>query len=128
MILLFPDTPIIDGPIIIPQKSEIIIQNGANYTLICKGNKDHLQFKQQEILDSITHPFEKNERTISSSDDEYGYEIALDLINVNEFAVGYYACFDDTVNPSDVLKEINEEPVNTEHISYIYVYVNGEVI
>lgn len=54
------------------------------------------------------------------------YEVALDLYNVDHFAVGYYACFDDTVDSSNVLKNIVEEPVNTPHISYIYIYVNGE--
>lgn len=56
----------------------------------------------------------------------YKYVEALHLYNVDQFAVGYYACFDNTIDSSDYLTEIIEEPNNTEHISFVYIYVNGE--
>lgn len=85
-----------------------------------------IQFKRQEVAEDGIENFRTEQREIISSDENHKFEIALDLFNVDEFAVGYYACFDSTVNSSHVLSEISEEPNNTAHISYIYVYVNGE--
>lgn len=79
--------------------------------------------------DNIGNFFMVNESLVSNDlDRTYKYEEALHLYNVDQFAVGYYACFDTTIDSRDVLTEINEEPNNTAHISYVYVYVNGEDI
>lgn len=53
--------------------------------------------------------------------------MGLSLYNVDHSSVGYYGCFDDTIDSQQVLKEIDKELNNTNHISYIYIYVNGEV-
>lgn len=68
------------------------------------------------------------ERNVTSSDDQYEFETALDLYNVDQFAVGYYACFDNTVNVKDILSNLMHEPVNNKHVTYLYVYVDGEHI
>ncbi|CAH2092052.1 unnamed protein product [Euphydryas editha] len=63
-------------------------------------------------------------RDVPSSNDTNEFEVALDLYNVDIFTVGYYACFDRSVNDAYFLKNIMVEPVNTNNISYIYIYVN----
>lgn len=47
------------------------------------------------------------------------------MLNVDQYAIGYYACSDESVD-EDIVNKITEEPENNEHVSYIYVYVNGE--
>lgn len=79
---------------------------------------------QQEIPEEIMGDFVKEERNETYSNGEY--EMALDLYNVDHFAVGYYACFDDSVDSTEVISNIIEEPNNTAHIAYVYIYVNGE--
>lgn len=64
---------------------------------------------------------------MTSHDPESHYKVALHLYNVDDYAIGYYACFDDTVTDTEFLSDIKEEPRNTPNISYIYVYVNGEI-
>lgn len=113
------------GPIIIPNKSEITLKKGQNYTIFCKSNYS-VKIEQQETPEEIVEPFRKIQRNVTSSDNMYKYEIALDLYNVNQFAVGYYACYDNTINGSDIFKNMLDEPANTKHISYIYIYVDGE--
>lgn len=121
--LLFTEIPDVTGPIIIPKKNEITLQNGVNFTLFCSSDRE-ITFKQQEQAESETAPFKTKPRV------EKENSVALDLINVNEHAVGYYACFDNTLNATDVLKlnSFQEEPENTEHVTYIYIYVNGKEI
>ncbi|CAH0397497.1 unnamed protein product [Chilo suppressalis] len=114
----------IDGPIIIPQKTEVVLQQGQNFTLICRG-KRRLQIRQQEIPEELIGAFSMEERILESTDVNYPFEIALDLFNVDQYAVGYYACYDDAVDSDNILNDLMEEPSNTEHISYIYIYVNG---
>ncbi|XP_050342189.1 vascular endothelial growth factor receptor 1 isoform X3 [Nymphalis io] len=111
------------GPTIIPNKNEIILKEGQNFTIYCKWNHP-VQIKQQEIGEERTGSFEMVLRDVSSPNDPNVYESALDLYNVDKFTVGYYACFNKTVNETDFLKNIMEEPVNTKNISYIYIYVD----
>ncbi|CAG5055924.1 unnamed protein product [Parnassius apollo] len=114
-----------EGPIIIPLEKEIVLEKGQNLTLRCKG-MNALQFKQQEIPEEVIgSKFIKTQRTTESSDPKYKYETELSLYNVDQFSVGYYACFDSTVNGSDILNNVMEEPNDTEHITYVYIYVNG---
>ncbi|XP_072942259.1 vascular endothelial growth factor receptor 1 isoform X2 [Epargyreus clarus] len=120
---LKPDDLRRDGPIIIPNKSEIILQNGQNYTLICKSNTP-ITFKQQEIHEE-KHGSDFNTSVRNEIDPNYKYSQALHLYNVDRFAVGYYGCFDDSIVTKDTLKNVTEELSNTEQASYIYVYVNG---
>lgn len=63
---------------------------------------------------------------VKVNEDLNEYVLALNLYNVDHSAVGYYGCFDSTIDSQQVLKEIDKEPSNTKHISYVYVYVNGE--
>ncbi|KAM3968141.1 LOW QUALITY PROTEIN: PDGF- and VEGF-receptor related [Aphomia sociella] len=113
------------GPKISPCLKEIILQKGQNFTLQCKGERP-VQFKQQNIEEEgLGNAFFKKMRNASSLDMQYTYETALDLYNVDQYAVGYYACYDDTVNETDLLNHLMEEASNTEHVTYIYIYVNG---
>ncbi|XP_073965486.1 PDGF- and VEGF-receptor related isoform X3 [Choristoneura fumiferana] len=121
--LLIPsDAQLLDGPIILAP-NEIKLEKGQNYTIRCKGKRP-LQFKQQEMAEENFSSFSKTLRNVAPSDDEYEFEIALDIYNVDQFAVGYFACFDDQVDKSEVLTNLLKEPTNTEHISYTYVFVN----
>ncbi|XP_049697170.2 vascular endothelial growth factor receptor 1 isoform X2 [Helicoverpa armigera] len=112
------------GPIISPCQKEIILQKGQNYTLTCKG-KTPVQIKQQEVPEEVIGDFRMVQRNMSGLVDEYKFGTILDLFNVDQYAIGYYACFDDTVNGTDILNNLVEEPNNTEHITFIYIYVNG---
>lgn len=116
-----------NGPIISPCQSEIILEAGQNFTLTCRG-KTPLNFKQQEVPEEVIGPFRIEQKNTSDLDDESMFETVLELYNVDRFAIGYYACFDDTVNGSDILNNLTEEPNNTEHIAFIYIYVAGEII
>lgn len=110
----------------IPSKKEIILQKGQNFTLKCKGS-DELQIKQQEIPEEIVDSlFNKTQTTYTMPDSTYKYQTELNLYNVDQFAIGYYACFDSTVNGDDILNNLMEEPDDTEHVTYVYIYVNGE--
>ncbi|XP_064075126.1 vascular endothelial growth factor receptor 1 isoform X3 [Vanessa tameamea] len=111
------------GPNIIPNKNEIILKEGQNFTIYCKWNHP-VQIKQQEIGEEKTGSFEMVLRDVSSPDDPNVFESALDLYNVDKFTVGYYACFNKSLNETDFLKNIMEEPFNTNNISYIYIYVD----
>ncbi|XP_046978932.1 vascular endothelial growth factor receptor 1 isoform X3 [Vanessa cardui] len=111
------------GPKIIPNKNEIILKEGQNFTIYCKWNHP-VQIKQQEIGEEKTGSFEMVLRDVSSPDDLNAFESALDLYNVDKFTVGYYACFNKSLNETDFLKNIMEEPINTNNISYIYIYVD----
>lgn len=82
-----------------------------------------MHIKQQEIPEEVIGPFNK----VLKYKDEYKFEAALELYHIDQFAIGYYACFDDTVNGSEILNNLIGEPNNTEHISFIYIYVNGEI-
>ncbi|XP_053599846.1 vascular endothelial growth factor receptor 1 isoform X3 [Plodia interpunctella] len=116
------------GPIINETKKEIILQSGQNYTLSCKGRRP-VEFKQQSLGEessggSFFQTISRN-TTGHSPDLQYPYQTELDLIDVDQYAVGYYACFDNAINSSEILNDIIEEPNNTEHVSYIYIYVEG---
>lgn len=121
----FPDDLQWDGPIIIPNKSEIVLQNGQNYTLICKSNTP-IKFIKQEIPEE-TQGTKLKASVRNDSDPNYKYTQALDLYHVDRFAVGYYGCFHDNIVTKSTLKYVTEELKNTEHASYIYIYVNGEI-
>ncbi|XP_059061898.1 vascular endothelial growth factor receptor 1 isoform X2 [Achroia grisella] len=114
-----------NGPQISPCLNEIVLEKGQNFTIHCKGKK-HVQFKQQNIEEEgLGNTFVKKIRNVTSVDTQYPYETALDLYNVDQYAVGYYACYDDTINETRILNNLMEEPPNTEHVTYIYIYVNG---
>lgn len=116
-----------EGPIIEPSLKEIVLVKGQNFTIKCKGFSE-LDFKQQEIPEEIVGSlFNKSITTVENIDDIYKYEIELNLYNVDQFAIGYYACFDTTLKADDLLNNLMEEPKDTEHVTYIYVYVNGEI-
>ncbi|CAK1551856.1 unnamed protein product [Leptosia nina] len=120
----YTDAQELNGPVIIPSENEITLQKGQNFTILCRSNRP-VQIKQQEIPEEVVETFSMVLRNETRSDSKYKYETALDLINVDQLAVGYYACFDDTLNATDVLTNLREEPSNTEHASYIYIYVDG---
>lgn len=61
------------------------------------------------------------------SEEGFSFQKTLNLYNVDQYAIGYYACSDYFVH-ENIVNNITEEPENTEHVSYIYVYVNGEDI
>lgn len=125
--IVISDTQDVDGPIFTtPNKSEIILQAGQNYTLLCRANRP-VTIKQQDIPEEVTSNFTAVMQNVKLNEDLNEYEVALSLYNVDHSAVGYYGCFDSTVDSQQVLKDIDKEPSNTKHISYIYVYVNGEV-
>lgn len=87
-----------------------------------------MQFEQQDQPEEVIGSFYIEQRNITLIDeDEYNFESVFELYNVDQFAIGYYACFDDTVNGSEVLNNLIEEPNNTAHIAFIYIYVNGEI-
>lgn len=122
-----------NGPLIKPCKNEIILHKGENFTFTCKG-KNKIQFRQQEGPEEIIGEF--NITAINSTidgDDEFEYQVDLILSNVDQFAIGYYACFYDEVNEENdalynyYLNNLVVEPNNTEHVTYIYVYVDGEI-
>ncbi|XP_048480770.1 vascular endothelial growth factor receptor 1 isoform X3 [Plutella xylostella] len=115
-----------DGPKIYPTQSEVVLQKGQNYTFFCSGKRE-LTFKQQEVPEEAYQTSFQTNMTVemTSHDPESHYKVALHLYNVDDYAIGYYACFDDTVTDTEFLSDIKEEPRNTPHISYIYVYVNG---
>lgn len=116
----------LNGPVISPCQSEIILQKGQNFTLTCKG-KSKVHFKQQEIPEEVIGPFTKEQIYKTVPTDEYEFQTSLELYHIDQFAIGYYACFDDTVNGTEILNNLIGEPNNTEHISFIYIYVNGEI-
>lgn len=117
----------IKGPVITPNTNEVILKNGQNFTIFCKSSTP-VQIKQQHISEIDVGDFTKKQRQVTSPDDKLlnEYETALDLYNVDRYAIGYYACFDNAVNESIILNNIQKEPNNTEHVSYIYIYVDGE--
>ncbi|XP_063636171.1 vascular endothelial growth factor receptor 1 isoform X3 [Cydia splendana] len=121
-LLVISDAQQISGPIIL-SPNEILLQNKQNYTIHCKGKRP-INFTIQEAAEDEDTDFKKILRKVAPSDNEYEYEIALDLFSVDPFAVGYYACHDDQVDPSQIFTDLVEEPTNNEHISYTYVYVN----
>lgn len=100
---------------------------GQNFTLTCKGKRP-IEIKQQSIPEEVVGSFNKELREVVPSDSQYPYEIALDLHSVDQYAVGYYACFDDIVRNYShaMLADIMEEPTDTPHVTFIYIYVNGE--
>ncbi|CAF4936226.1 unnamed protein product [Pieris macdunnoughi] len=112
-----------NGPIIIPSTDEITLEKGQNFTIICRSNKK-VQIKQQE-LPEYSNQLLNEQTTVALSDSKYKYETVLDLVNVSRISVGYYACFDESVNETAILTNIREEPTNTDHVAYIYIYVNG---
>ncbi|KPJ01940.1 Vascular endothelial growth factor receptor 1 [Papilio xuthus] len=114
-----------EGPIIEPSLKEIVLEKGQNFTIKCKGFSE-LDFKQQDIPEEVVGSlFNKSVTTVTNSDDKYKYQIELNLYDVDQFAIGYYACFDNTLEADDLLNNLMEEPKDTEHVTYIYVYVNG---
>ncbi|XP_047989746.1 vascular endothelial growth factor receptor 1 isoform X2 [Leguminivora glycinivorella] len=122
ILVVISDAQQISGPIIM-SPNEILLQYKQNYTIHCKGKRP-INFTIQEAAEDEETDFKKILRKVAPSDNEYEYEIALDLYSVDPFSVGYYACHDDTVDPSQIFNELVEEPTNNEHISYTYVYVN----
>lgn len=125
--IVISDTQDVGGPIFTtPNKSEIILQAGQNYTLLCRSNRP-VTIKQQDIPEEVTSNFTTELRSVNVNEDTNEYEVALSLYIVDHSAVGYYGCFDNTIDSQQVLKEIDQELVDTNHISYIYIYVNGEV-
>lgn len=81
---------------------------------------------QQDIPEEVTSNF-KTVMNQSVNEDLNEYEVALSLYNVDRLAVGYYGCFDSEAQSQQVLREITKELNDTNHISFIYIYVNGEV-
>lgn len=125
--IVISDTQDVGGPIFTtPNKSEIILQAGQNYTLICRANRP-VTIKQQDIPEEVTSNFKTIMQIVNVNKDSNEYEVGLSLYNVDHSAVGYYGCFDSTIDSQQVLKEIDKELHDTNHISYVYVYVNGEV-
>ncbi|XP_028039144.1 vascular endothelial growth factor receptor 1 isoform X2 [Bombyx mandarina] len=111
-----------NGPKITPCKSEFILHKGQNFSLTCRG-KNPLEFKQQETPEEL--PKNKPIKTMrQTSDSEYPFETIINIYNVDEYAIGYYACFDD-VKTNFTLNNLIEEPRNTENASFIYIYVEG---
>lgn len=131
--LSLSDGQLTNGPIItLCSESEIksnnILQKGYNYVIKCKG-KSPVQIKQQEVPEEVIGPFKMVAKNTSSRlPGEYWFETVLELYAVDQFAIGYFACFDETVNGSDILNNLTEEPNNTEHITFIYIYVAGEIV
>lgn len=93
---------------------------------MCRSNLP-VYIKQQEIPEEITSNFTTVLQDFNWIEDTNEYEVVLNLYNVDHSAVGYYGCYDNTVDSEKVLTEIDHELVNTKHISYVYIYVNGEV-
>ncbi|XP_063823350.1 vascular endothelial growth factor receptor 1 isoform X2 [Ostrinia nubilalis] len=114
------DTSLI-GPNLYPKKNEIILRKGQNFTFTCNGNRP-LDIKQQVLPEDCLTEF------VMELDDEDPLNVSLTLYNVDYCAVGYYACFDDTIDPQDILTNFIEEPNNTEHVTYTYVYVDGPML
>lgn len=121
------DSQRLQGPVIHPCKYEIILQKGDNYTFTCKSNRSEVEFAKQDIPEELStlNLIHKN-KTVN--EDEYRYQTSLELYDVDEYNIGYYACFDTSVraNVNDILNNLTREPNNTEHISFIYIYVDGE--
>ncbi|GBP03773.1 Vascular endothelial growth factor receptor 1 [Eumeta japonica] len=114
-----------DGPVIIPNGPELILDKNETVTLLCKGKRP-ISFTLQEAPEEDVGSFRTSERTYNTSEDaEYPYRAELRLHNVNEFAVRFYACHDRAVDAAALLSDMREEPRDTEHVSFIYVYVNG---
>lgn len=105
--------------------TEIVFQKGQNITLTCKGDTE-LQFKQQHISEEVTSDFKIVNTSSQISEEGFSFESKLELYNIDQFAIGYYACADNTVNISDFITKITKDAINSEHVSFIYVYVNGE--
>lgn len=122
-IILVSDVQINNGPVITPCVSEITLNKGQNYTLTCKGNTE-LRFRQQHVSEEFTSSFTIVNTSSNITEKEFTFERSLNLYNVDQYAIGYYACSDDFVN-ENIVNTITEEPKNTEHVAYIYVYVNG---
>ncbi|XP_075972982.1 PDGF- and VEGF-receptor related isoform X3 [Anticarsia gemmatalis] len=119
------DSQRLNGPIIEPCKSEIILQKGQNFTITCKG-KHPVEFKQQETPeDLISLNLSQSKQSINEGG--YKYRTDLELSNVDQYTIGYYACFYESVKTSisNILNTFTEEPSNTKQIAYIYIYVNG---
>ncbi|XP_045491970.1 vascular endothelial growth factor receptor 1 isoform X3 [Colias croceus] len=123
--LAYSDAQQINGPVITPLKKEIILQKGQNFTISCKSDKP-VEIKQQEIPEEVIESFYMVQRnkTVIEGDNKV-YQTILDLINVDQYAVGYYACFEKDLDPNTILNDLREEPTNTDQVSYIYVYVDG---
>ncbi|XP_037297097.1 vascular endothelial growth factor receptor 1 isoform X3 [Manduca sexta] len=118
------DTQTSIGPLISPCRSEFILQKGQNFTIKCKG-KTEIQFKQQEPPEEKYGPFNMTQSMVTTSDIDYPFESTLNLFNVDRFAIGYYACHDNTLNISNILNNLIEEPGNNEHAAFFYIYVEG---
>lgn len=82
---------------------------------------------QQDIPEEITSNFTFEMQNVTVNEDLNEYEVALSLYNVDRLAVGYYGCFDSKIDSQQVLREITKELNDTNHISYVYIYVNGEI-
>ncbi|KAJ2950586.1 hypothetical protein O0L34_g8837 [Tuta absoluta] len=125
LLLLAADAQDSNGPVIVsPPNSEITLMYQQNYTLLCHG-KNPVRFVMQELLEESLENTFRTENRSGISNGGLGYWAALDLISVDRCAVRYYACIDDTIDETRILQNIVEEPQNSEHVSYIYVYVNG---
>lgn len=123
-IILVSDVRINNGPLITPCVSEITLQKGQNFTLTCKG-ATKLRFRQQDVSEEVTSNFTIVNVSSPIFEEEFSFQRTLTLFNVDQYAIGYYACSDDFVN-ENIVNTITEDPENTEHVSYIYVYVNGK--
>ncbi|XP_023952476.2 vascular endothelial growth factor receptor 1 isoform X2 [Bicyclus anynana] len=113
----------IKGPIILPNTNHVILKNGQNFTIYCKSFMP-VQIKQQHISENDFGNFTMVQRNLTRDNTLNEFESALDLFNVDRYAIGYYVCFDNTVNEKAVLHNILKEPNNTAHVSYIYIYVD----
>ncbi|CAB3236151.1 unnamed protein product [Arctia plantaginis] len=59
------------------------------------------------------------------SEGDFKFRTVLELYNVDQYTVGFYACYDKRINIKNVLNNLTEVPENTEQISFFYIYVNG---
>ncbi|XP_038213359.1 vascular endothelial growth factor receptor 1 isoform X2 [Zerene cesonia] len=123
--LAYTDAQQFNGPLITPLKKEITLQKGQNFTITCQFDKP-IEIKQQEIPEEVIESFYMIQRnmTVIEGDNKI-YQAVLDLINVDQYAVGYYACYEKDLDSNTILTDLREEPSNTNQVSYIYVYVDG---
>lgn len=103
-----------------------MLQKGQNFSLTCKA-KFAVELKQQDIPEEIT-TINMKVRNELIADGEYKFRTVLELYNVDQYTVGFYACYDKRINIKNVLNNLTEVPENTEQISFFYIYVNGEII
>lgn len=119
-----------NGPRITPCAIEVLLHSGQNYTLKCQADtpvKFIQDYDREEQIGSYNYTQRSVEMTNESA--EYKYETYLELLNVDRYAIRYYACIrTNTSVDENVFSNLVEEPNNSKNISYIYIYVDGENI